>query len=112
LHRVINYKDFNFRNCWNKAVTHKDKRERTLIHHEKGFILITIFILIILIFSSKLALIFAIAYYSHFLLDHIHIQAKRRFKFKEMGFKFNMPLYEIILNLALVIIILAITLNM
>ena len=52
LHRIIYYKDFNVKSCWNKAVTHKDKRERTLIHHEKGFIFVTILITIFLFDES------------------------------------------------------------
>lgn len=111
LHRIIYNKDFSLKSCWNKAVAHIDKRERTIVHHEKGFIIITILIAILIIFSLKYATIVALAYYSHFFLDNLHIKLKKKFKLKKAGFKIQMPVYEIILNLILIILILAITLN-
>jgi len=101
-------KDFNFKNAWNAVVKHKFE-ERTFIHHLPGFLIFTL-ILIVLFFINKVwFLILAIGYYSHMFLDYFNFREwsriKEQIKFKEEGFRFKIPLYEIILDVILILLI-------
>lgn len=102
-------RDFNLRKAWNAVVRHT-MEERTFIHHLPGF-LISTFLLLILFFINKIWFwILFIGYYSHILLDYLNfrswLKVKKKIKFKEEGFIFKIPLYEIILDFILIISIL------
>ncbi len=105
IHRIIVYKDFNIKNCWNKAVLNKDKKERTLIHYKKGIIIITLILILIFFISKLTTFALAIGYYSHILLDNLHIKLKKKFNLREFGFVIKLPLYEFILDLILILLI-------
>ncbi len=104
LHRIIKFKDFNIKNCWNQAILHKDKKQRTLIHHEKGAFLIGFILIGIYFISKELFLAGVIGYYSHIFLDNLHYKLKRKIKFKEFGFIVKIPLHEFIFEIVLIIL--------
>ncbi len=105
LHRVIIHHDFSVKSAWNKAITQHDAHgERTFIHYWKGLIGVTIILLILAFFNWNLSIVFFFAYYSHLLLDGIHIHIKKRIKFREMGLIFRIPKYEIILDICLIVL--------
>ncbi len=107
LHRVIVHHDFSLKSAWNKAITQHDIHgERTFIHHWKGLIGITIIFLVLALFNWNLSLVLFFAYYSHLLLDKIHVHIKRKIKFKEGGLLFRIPLYEVILDFCLILLFL------
>lgn len=104
----IRKKDFSFKNAWNAAVKHK-LNERTLIHHLPGFLISSLILLILFFLNKTWFLILFIGYYSHIFLDYLDIkrwlEVKRKIKFKEEGFYFKIPIYEIILIMAMIILI-------
>ena len=105
IYRIIKFHEFNPKNAWNNAVKKHDPKERTFLHHKPGMILIASLTLILLFFSWKSALILALAYYSHILLDNLHLKLKSYLKMEEEGFIFKIPFYEIIFDLILILLI-------
>ena len=108
LHRIIKFKDYNIKNCWNRSILHKDKKQRTLIHHKKGAMIISVILLGIYFISKSLFLAGAIGYYSHIFLDNLHYKLKEKIKFKEFGFIVRMPIHELIFEVILAILVLLI----
>lgn len=47
---------------------------RSIIHHWRGVLVLTLIFLVILFFNWKIALILGIAYYSHLVLDYAHLK--------------------------------------
>lgn len=106
---VIKKKNLSFRDAWNAAIRHS-LDERTFIHHLPGFLIFNL-LLIGLFFISKIWFwIFFIGYYSHMLLDYFNFkkwsEIKGNVKFKEEGFMFRIPKYEIVLDVIILILIL------
>lgn len=109
LHRIIVHHDFSLKSAWNKAITQHDIHgERTFVHHWNGLIGVTFILLTLAFFSWSLSVVLFFAYYSHLLLDGIHVHIKKRIKFKEGGLLFNIPAYEIMLDAGLIVLILII----
>lgn len=104
LHRVFIHHDFSLKNTWNKAVTNHDIHgERTWLHHWKGFLVVTLVLTIIYFINQVWCLILSLAYYSHIILDRLHLQVHRVLKLKEFHLVFRIPFYEIFLDLVLVL---------
>jgi len=86
------HKSLNLLNCWNTAFeTHEYLW--TFIHNRFGMICVMGVLAFVSLFNMKYALIPGIAYFSHMLLDHIHLH-KHKIKghnFKEI-FGFAIPL--------------------
>ena len=98
---AVYHKDFNVKHAWNTAVV-KHESERTFIHHKTGFFLITIFNIILFFLNRTMFWVISLAYYSHMILD-MKLDAKKILNIKEKGFIINLPVYELILDLLLVI---------
>ncbi len=104
LHRIIIHRDFNLKSAWNKAITQHDIHgERTFIHHRSGLAIVTGLLLLLVFINWNLSLVLFFAYYSHLLLDNLHLRIKKRWKFKEGGLGFRIPFYEIGVDLVLII---------
>lgn len=105
LHRVIVHHDFSVKSAWNKAITQHDIHgERTFIHHWNGLIGVTFILLILAFFSWNISVVLFLAYYSHLLLDWVPIYVKKRITFKWRSLMFNIPTYEIILDIFLIVL--------
>ena len=107
---VIKKKSFNFKDAWNSAIKHTLDERTSLVHLLPGFLIFS-FLILVLFFISKIWFwIFFIGYYSHMVLDFLNfkkwLEVNKRFRFKEEGFLFNVPLYEIVFICILVILIL------
>ena len=100
------HKKWNIRKAWN-AATVKHEQESSFIQHKSGFIIVTIILLILSFIHLHLSLIFAVAYYTHFLLDHIHVKFISKYKLLKIK-DFVVPInnFEIIINIATVFLIL------
>ena len=105
LYHLTKKKNPNFIVCWNNAVLGKE-HERTFIHHLPGFLVVSGLVFFIAFLNSTAALAIAIAYYTHMFLDYVHFKPKEtKKKSKWFGFLFAPTLYEIFLDLILVIIL-------
>ena len=98
-------KDFSLKDAFNRAVKGL-YAGRSFIHHEIGFILITI--ILVFVFYSNLFLfwIFALGYYSHLILDFGHfniLKIKEKMTFREEGFVMRINKFEVLLDIFLVI---------
>jgi len=62
---------FSLKATWNNSMKYHKFYQRSFIHHLTGGILFTIIFLVVAYFNWKIALMLAIAYYSHMLLDHL-----------------------------------------
>jgi hypothetical protein len=87
---------------WNNSMKYHKFSQRSLIHHWQGFLIITGALLIILIFNWQSALILAIAYYSHLLLDYIHLKRDKYLRFKIGRFFIKETHTEIIIDILLI----------
>ena len=104
LHRIIIHHDFSVKSAWNKAILQHDIHgERTFIHHWSGLVAVTIILLALFFLSWHVSVALFLGYYSHLFLDGLHIHIKKRWKFKEGGLIFRIPIYEIILDIILVL---------
>jgi len=66
------HKSWDLLKCWNGALE-KHEYLWTFIHHRFGMIVVTGILALVSLFNIKYALIPAIAYYSHMILDHMHL---------------------------------------
>ncbi|MBU0459487.1 MAG: metal-dependent hydrolase [Nanoarchaeota archaeon] len=84
---------------WNNSAKLHRFYQRSFIHHREGFLVLTLLFIIVLFFSWQIALAKAIGYYSHLLLDYVHLKKKKYLQFKigkffvkeswfELGFDF------------------------
>lgn len=99
---VIHERKLSIKKAWNVAAVTHDFEERTFIHHKTGFIVMTIFLILMLLFNRLVFWVAGIAYYSHMFLDYVHVWGRGKIiKFKEMGFGFQISGFEIILDFIL-----------
>ena|SRR3989338_5277916 len=106
------YKDFNIKHVWNAAVVKGDPIERTFIHHKIGFVVMTKIIEVLLLFNPLYSLVLALGYYTHLLLDYIHLiiplqtfKHPKKIVFVEDGFTVKLPVYEILFDSMLIFLI-------
>lgn len=93
---------FSFRQAWNNSVVSHKINGRTFIHHWLGILIVAILCFGLLFFNPSLALIVAFGYYSHILLDYIHVKVlDKSIRFREFGFSFRIPEYELVLDIFL-----------
>lgn len=107
---VFRKKDFSLKNAWNSAVKYK-LEERTFIHHFPGFLIVSLVLLGLYFVNTIWFWIVLIGYYSHIFLDYFNFRKWLRLKrknveFKEEGFLFRVPIYEIIFDVILFFLIL------
>jgi hypothetical protein len=103
---VLVRKKFNFRKAWNNSVVSHKVDGRSFIHHWSGILVVILICLVLLYFIPLLALILALGYFSHIFLDYVHLNfLKRKIKFKEFGFAFRIPEYELLFDFVLLILV-------
>ncbi|MFA6461596.1 MAG: metal-dependent hydrolase [Candidatus Woesearchaeota archaeon] len=108
LYRVIKYKDFSLKDSWNGAIVRGDPGERTFLHHRFGALIVALISGVMGLFYWPGAIVLVLGYYSHLLLDDIHIKTKKILRLKEEGYVFKIPFYEIIVDVILGLLILTI----
>ena len=99
------HKKWSLKGTWNAAiVTHE--RERSFIQHTDGLIKVTIILFLLVLIAPKLTVVLSMAYYTHYLLDHIHTDVIQRHKLKRfMGIAYPFNYYELALQGIIIIII-------
>lgn len=93
----------SLRACWNNAIKFHRFNQRSFIHHWQGFLILSLIFLIVLFFNWKISLILAISYYSHLILDYVHLKKEKvlRWKIGELFMKESR--LEIIIDTLLVL---------
>lgn len=103
---VIHTKSFSFRTAWNAAMRNKARYERTFIHHETGFIIISLITLAMFFINYVYAYIIGIAYYTHMILDYtIPMSHKKVIEIKEKHYIIDLPKQELFFDIFLVAVI-------
>jgi len=98
------HKKLSIKQAWNSSILHE--HNRTFIHHRAGLFLALIIIVIFFAFNWKISLILAIAYFSHMLLDALHLHTHKTFNITELGYKLKIPYYEFCTDIILIILLL------
>jgi len=99
------YKDFSVKHAFNRAVTGLYKG-RSFIHHQIGFLIMTLIILRLYTINLNWFYIIGLGYYSHMFLDYAHLnilKIKGDMKIKEAGFIEKISKFEIMLDIFLVL---------
>ena len=96
-------KRFSLRHTWRTSVVTHKFHQRSFIHHKNGAVVVTFLLIILAVFSQVWSLALALAFYSHMLLDHIHLKHPKRIKIKLFGIYEKEPRCELILDVLLLI---------
>ena len=110
-HIIHNKKDrFSLKKTWNDAIHYNKFYEWSFIHRWQGMLLITLLIIALTFLNTTSAIIIALAYYSHMILDYINInfKAKNMVHIKEKKIFIDIPYYEIIMDLLLLLCIMVV----
>ena len=100
-------KDFSLKDAWN-AVVVSHFRGRTFIHHEIGFVIVSLIFVGLYFYNSYLFWIFALGYYSHLILDFGNfnfLKIRGKMRFQEEGYVMKITKFEILFDVFLVIAI-------
>ncbi|MFH1607902.1 MAG: metal-dependent hydrolase [archaeon] len=102
---AFKYKDIGLRDSWNKAVKGL-YHGRSFIHHQIGFIIMTLIIISLYFYNTTLFWILSIGYYSHMFVDYAQLNILRireKMTIKEAGFITKINKFEVLLDISLVI---------
>jgi len=108
---VMTKKNFSLRKAYNGCAKGHKKYGKTRFHFMTGIVLVSIVVALLYVYNLKIySGIIAIAYYSHILLDHIHlnyiIHLDKRFKYNIFGFHTMMSYPEVVFDYINIIAIL------
>jgi hypothetical protein len=101
----LHYKKISIIGCWNACCGHHFSGGRMFIHHKNGFLIITAFLVVLYVASPFWAFLIAVAYYSHYALDHrifnshIHNFDDETIHAKPFGYVFDISWREVILEI-------------
>jgi hypothetical protein len=101
------HKKWSIKGTWEAAIV-KHEQEKSFIQHPEGVIIASIVILILFFIDAKWALLLTIAYFTHYILDHIHINLKNK-KIKKIG-GLHVPVHKTETMIAIIFLVLAIIL--
>ena len=87
--------DWHISGAWQRAIKFHEP-ERTVIHHAYGFVVVTILLIIIGVFSPQFAIVGGLGYFSHYLIDHMHVTYEG--KLQEGKFTIPLSYLEILIN--------------
>ena len=90
--------EFSFKKIWNECVL-GHFHGRSFIHGPIGLGWITLVLFGIYWISFTWFLIFALAYYSHYLLDHLHIHMKKELNINKFGFHLHLFYLELVIGI-------------
>lgn len=99
------FKNFNFRDAWNRAVRGL-YGGRSFIHHEIGFVLITLGFVFLFYANKFWFWIFSLGYYSHLFVDFGHLNVlkiREKIILREAGFVEKINKFEVLLDIFLIL---------
>ncbi|MBW2998080.1 metal-dependent hydrolase [Candidatus Woesearchaeota archaeon] len=109
---IIKSKDkkLSLRDTWNQSTKYHAFRQRSFIHHNKGILIVSLIVILLFFINMTSAYIIAIAYYSHIILDYIHITKQEKYyKFRIFSLYLRESYSEVDLDIALSILILVLS---
>ena len=102
---LLKFKDFNFKHAFNRAVKGV-YAGRSFIHHEFGFLAISLILVGVYFLNIYWFWIFAIGYYTHLFLDYAHLNVlkiKEKMVIRKFGIIERINKFELLLDIFLVI---------
>ena len=97
---LFQHRSLNLREAWNNAINNHN--DETFLHTLKGFVVFSILQSIIYVFNPAWAQVLSIAYWSHLLLDTLHIltrsAAEKYFDIRGFGFTVQLTIAELVLS--------------
>ena len=94
---------FSLKSTWNNSMKYHTFRQRSFIHDTNGAIILGFLFIILSFFWWQIALSFALGYYSHLLLDKIHLRKKQFLGWKNLHLYMHISYEEFLLDILLVI---------
>ncbi len=92
---------FSLISTWNNSARVHRFIQRSFIHGLKGALMLTLIFLFIVFFSWKVALILAIGYYSHLILDYIYLRKDKFLRWRFSGLYLKESYLEFFLDIIL-----------
>lgn len=103
-HIILSKKNkFSIVDTWNNSEHFHRFAQRSIIHHTEGATIITVVLLLLALIYPTIALIIAIAYYSHLYLDHIWINKPHYLQLKVGKLYYRETHFEVFLDICLII---------
>ncbi|MBS3116527.1 metal-dependent hydrolase [Candidatus Woesearchaeota archaeon] len=94
---------FSLRATWNNSIKLHRFQQRSFIHDGIGVVLLTVLMGISLFFNWQVVIVAAIGYYSHILLDYLHLNKERFLKSKILTFYLRESYFEITLDIIIIL---------
>ena len=102
-------KRFSLKATWKNSIKLHRFNQRSFVHYWGGALILTVLFGIIAYFNLRIALVLAIGYYSHLLLDFLfHLKKERLFRKKIGDFYIKETYFEFVLDLVLILVIILI----
>ena len=99
------HKKWSLKETWNAAVV-KHEHERSFIQHREGCIMVSIILIAIFIISRKLAILLGIAYYIHYVLDHVDLDNEKSHAIRQWcGIPYRYCRFEMFVAMITIILI-------
>nr|MBI4156755.1 hypothetical protein [Candidatus Woesearchaeota archaeon] len=99
------HKKWSLKSTWEMAIV-RHEQEKSFIQHRKGLVSTTLILVVLFFISQKLTMILALAYYTHYFLDHLHINVIQQHKIKKIfGIHYPFNYYELILDGILILLL-------
>ncbi len=95
---------FSIKAAWNQSERFHRFQQRSFIHHLSGAVTLAIVFYFISFYNAKLAMAMAVGYYSHLVLDYVHLKKEKFFRYKIYGFYLKEPWSELALDGVLVFV--------
>lgn len=99
---------FSIKDTWNNSEHFHKFPQRSSIHHETGATIITLLLILTALMDYKIALVLAIAYYSHLYLDYLWIEKPHYMRMKFGKLYFRETHFEFVLDIILILAIIII----
>lgn len=102
---VFKYKEMDLKHAWNKAVRGL-YHGRSFIHHNIGFVLITLAFILLYFFNRTWFWILGLGYYSHMFIDYAQLNVlkiREKMTIREEGFVMRINKFEVLFDIFLVL---------
>ena len=98
---------WSLRKTWNQSIQFHQWHQRSFLHHSSGELLVTALLLMLAPLNVLVALALGIGYFTHIVLDDIHIQRAKYYRCSLLGWRLREEYHEIVFDFVLVIAIVA-----
>src|SRR3989344_6442576 len=95
-------KKFSLVDTWNNSVKLHKFYQRSFIHHWQGALIVSVLLLFGIFWNWQFIIVLALGYYSHLLLDYVHLNNKKSLAAKLGYFYLKEPWGEVVLDVVLI----------